>query len=344
MTPTFAFLSYPAPTRFNGVLVSWSRLLSTALVGVILGNPLIAWAGDPFRSTNPAPIGEHTEAAFDAVFAEGDYPKALEDLEQALESEADEPLVYALQASIAYLQEDWDGIRTYGQQTLERGQAMAGTNPLRGNLYTAIGHLMEGAHALSPKGQGSGRGLATALGKLQQAYGALDRAKRIDATDPELNLIQGFMDLMIALYLPLANPDQAITQLETYAAPSYLADWGMAIAYRDLDRYSEAFQAIDRALEESSHPQLYYLRAQVAVRQGLAQDDRSSLIQAQTDFRRALARSSQLPKQLVGQMFREYCRNQNRIDGNDNRACNSLRDSEILSQDGNWGPDQVPQL
>jgi tetratricopeptide (TPR) repeat protein len=316
-------------------------LVISALVG--MGGAFSpAWAGDPFRATNTEAIGVHTEAAFKALFQTGDYPTATQELALAAKNEGNEPLVYAMEASIAYLQEDWTGVRSYGEKTLAAGQALVTTSPVRGHLYTAIGHLMEGAYVLSPQGEGSLKGVPTALGKLQQAYGSLSQAKSINAVDPELNLIQGFMELMIALYLPLANPDQAMAQLETYAAPSYLADWGRAIGFRDLDRYPEAFSALDRAMQDSTHPQLYYLRAQVWVRQGIAQKDSANFIQAQTDFRRALARSSQLPKRLVAQIFREYCRNQIRIDGND-RDCGALR-QPILTKEGNWGPNTLPAL
>ena len=310
------------------------------LGGALGANP--AWAGDPFRTTNAEAIGTHTEAAFKALFQTGDYPTAAQELALAAQEEGSEPLIYAMEASIAYLQEDWPGVRSYADKTFAAGQALLSTSPVRGHLYMAIGHLMEGAYVLSPQGEGSLKGLPTALGKLQQAYGSLSQAKTINAVDPELNLVQGFMELMIALYLPLANPDQAMTQLETYAAPTYLADWGRAVGFRDLDRYAEGFNAVDRAMKDSTNPQLYYLRAQLWVRQGIAQKDAANFIQAQTDFRRALARSSQLPKRLVAQIFREYCRNQIRIDGND-RDCGALR-QPILTTEGNWGPETLPAL
>jgi len=33
-------------------------------------------AGDPFRKTNPRPIGDKTEAAFNAIFKQGNYLEA----------------------------------------------------------------------------------------------------------------------------------------------------------------------------------------------------------------------------------------------------------------------------
>lgn len=336
---SFRRLPWSQPFRsFSLRSLLWGGVLGSIMMGGI--RP--AWAGDPFRTTNPESIGDQTEAAFTALFQEGDYPKASEALRLALEQEPDEPLVYALQASIAFLQEDWQSLRGYGRQTLAKGQNLVATRPVRGYTYVAIGQVLEGAYALSPQGEGSLRGVPTAIDKLKLAYAALKEAKAINPTDPELNLIQGFMELMISLYIPLTKPDQAIAQLENNAAPSYLANWALAIAYRDLDRYEPALTALDTALEGSKNPQLYYLRGQVRIRQGLKNENSSDLIQAQTDFRRALARSSQLPKRLVGQMFREYCRNQSRIDSTD-RDCNALQRS-IVEGAGEWGPETVPEL
>jgi tetratricopeptide (TPR) repeat protein len=305
-----------------------------------MGTP--AWAGDPFRTNNPEAIGDRTEEAFTALFKEGNYPKASEALKIALEEEPDEPLVYALQASIAFLQEDWQSLRAYGRQTLAKGQSLLTTSPVRGYTYVAIGQVLEGAYAMSSQGEGSLRGLPTAIDKLKLASDALKSAKAVNPTDPELNLIQGFMELMISLYVPLTKPDKAITQLQTNAAPPYLANWALAIAYRDLERYEPALEALETALQGSNNPQLYYLRAQVRIRQGLKATNPADLIQAQTDFRRALARSSQLPKRLVGQIFREYCRNQTRIDSQE-RDCSALQRS-IVQETGDWGPETVPEI
>ncbi len=331
--------SLPQPSR-SGLLRSllWSGVIG--VMGSFIGTP--AWAGDPFRTTNPEAIGDRTEAAFTALFQEGDYPKATEALKLALEDEPEEPLVYALQATIAFLQEDWQSLRAHGQQTLAKGQNLVSTSPVRGYTYVAIGQVVEGGYALSPQGEGSLRGVPTAIEQLKLAYGALKSARQINPTDPELNLIHGFMELMISLYVPLTKPEQALTQLQTNAAPPYLAHWAMAIAYRDLDRYPEALTALETAMQTSNNPQLYYLRAQVRIRQGLEATNSSDLIQAQTDFRRALARSSQLPKRLVGQIFREYCRNQTRID-NAERDCNTLQRS-IVQGEGVWGPETVPEI
>jgi hypothetical protein len=68
-----------------------------------------------------------------------------------------------------------------------------------------------------------------ALSKLQKVFQYLDEAKKIDPKDPELNLLTGYMDLMLAVNLPFSDPAQAVEKLEKYAAPSYLAYRGIAV-------------------------------------------------------------------------------------------------------------------
>ena len=322
---------------------NWTRVTQ------ILGAVMLSWslgigpglAGDPFRSSNPQPIGPETEAAFNAVFQAGNYAEAATHLEQAEKQEAEEPMVYALLASLAYLDQDWATLNSYASQTRQAAESLAKTNPLRGHLYLAIGYFMEGAYALST--QGSTQGAITALGKLQEVYGELDQAKKINPQDPELNLVQGFMDLQIAVNLPFANPSASIEQLEKYAEPSYLADWGIALAYRDLKQYDKAIDYVNRALANTQeHPQLFYLRAQILREQGNAKKDSGLNVKAQTDFRRALAKSSQMPKPLVAQIFREYCRNQIQIDQKE-RDCGALR-RPILDAPDRWGPETLPEL
>lgn len=317
------------PQFLVAILLSWSLSTSAGL------------AGDPFRTKNPQPIDETAEAAFNAIFRDGDYPTAAVHLEEARADEVEEPLVYALLASLAYLDEDWDALATYATETLTVAEALTEDNPLRGYLYGAIGHFLEGSHALLAGNEA--QGVLIALSKLQQVYGDLDKARQVNPEDPELNLVQGFMDLLIAVNLPFANPEAAIEQLEQYAQPNYLADWGIALAYRDLKRFDQALDSVNRALAGTSdHPQLYYLRAQILREQGIALEDTGILIRAQTDFRRALAKSAQLPKALVSQVFREYCRNQNQID-QQARNCGDLR-RPIQEAEGRWGPEQIPDL
>ena len=53
---------------------------------------------------------------------------------------------------------------------------------------------------------------------LQQVFSELDEAESINPSDPELNLIKGYMDLMLAVNLPFSNPEGAISQMSTYGS------------------------------------------------------------------------------------------------------------------------------
>lgn len=67
---------------------------TAALTLSLLSNP--TWAADPFRTANRHPIGDRTEAAFKAVFQDGNYTAAQDYLKQAETSEPNEPLAYAM--------------------------------------------------------------------------------------------------------------------------------------------------------------------------------------------------------------------------------------------------------
>lgn len=308
-------------------------------------------AGDPFRANSPRPIGEKTQQAFNAIFLEGNYREAAEGLLQQAEAmEPNEPLVHAMQASMAYT--DWqankkntallEAVKSYAAKTLETAEKLKATDAVRGNLYTAISHGLEAATILEE--EGSVRGAAKALGKLQQVYGFLDAAEKEAPQDPELNLIKGWMDLLIAVNLPFSDPTQAIARLEK-ASPSYLADRGIAVGYRDLKNYDEALKHVNRALEAApNNPELHYLKAQILVRQAEKNQQIDQRNAAKADFEAALTKPERLPKALVAQIFFEHCRNQRRID-NQQRNCDGMRD-QIRDGAARWGPtaSQLPRL
>jgi tetratricopeptide (TPR) repeat protein len=261
-----------------------------------------AWAGDPFRSSNPKPIGDQTEAAFRAMFQDGDYKRAEELLATA---EPNEPMAYAMRGAIAYLEHDWDILSNNADQTLETAEQLMATDPMRGNLYLAVGYFLQGGYIL--KTEGTFQGTPTALRKLQLVFDHIAEAERLAPDDPELNLIKGYMDLLIAVNLPFTNPDQAIERLVTYAAPTYLSQRGVAIAYRDLEETDAAMSAIDQALAEApENPELLYLKAQILVEKG---QDADSL----EFFNEALDHAEQLPYRVAGQIFWEQCRAENRV-------------------------------
>lgn len=318
-----------------------ANLASAAVMLSLWVNPILAI--DPFRAVNPKPIGNDTEAAFNALFKEGNYKEAADRyLPQAESKEPNEPMVYAMRASLAYT--DWQGnkdnaaltsLKSYITKTLETAEKLKATDPLRGNLYKAVGYAMEAAVIVGE--DGSVRGAPAALSKLQQVYGQLDAAEKIDPSDPEVNLLKGWMDLIIAVNLPFSDPQQAIDRLKK-SAPLYLANRGMAVGYRDMKEYDNALQYVELALRDTpNNPELHYLKAQILVK-------KENYSQAKEYFKLALQKSAQLPKDLVAQIVREQCKNQEEIDQKD-RPCPALQ-KQVRDTAGKWGPtvSQLPKL
>jgi tetratricopeptide (TPR) repeat protein len=300
------------------------RITATLVTAGAIALSLVApaLAGDPFRSSNPHAIDDQTEAAFRAIFEQGDYRSAANLLRSP---NANEPLAYAIKTSLAYIDQNWDVMGENATLTREAAEQLMATDPLRGHLYTAVGHFLEGAYTLST--QDTIRATPAILSKLQQVFDSLDQAAAIDPNDPELNLLKGYMDLMMAVNLPFSNPQEAIERLENYGEPAYLADRGIAIGYRDLDQQNEALAAVDRALAATSdNPDLFYLKAQILVRQGKYQESLGL-------FQQALAKQAQLPRNLTIQIAFEQCRTQNRVNRRQ-RNCDAerdmLRDSDTL--------------
>lgn len=280
-----------------------ARLTSAALVSVLWASAAIA---DPFRPDNPKQIGDRTEVAFSAIFEQGNYSATTrQKLNEAEKAEPSEPLIHALQASMVFmdLQGEKDKakkaslleqFRTYSDQTRSTAQALMGSDPLRGNLYTAVSHFLAGGYTVLKDGMT--KGAPTALTEMQSAFKAMDAADAIDPKDPELNLVKGFMDLMIAVNLPFASPNQAITRLEKYAGPRYLADRGIAIGYRDLKQPDKALEAVDRALQATpNNPEVLTLKAQILLRQGKYPESKAL-------FEQALQKKDQLPRETVRQI------------------------------------------
>lgn len=277
----------------------WRSWLAGALAAATVGlGALPALAGDPFRPNNPHNIGPATEATFKALFYEGNYTAAQRLAEQAIAAEPGEPMNYAIAAALGYLAEDPGSLLEKAQLTQSTAAALKATDPLRGHLYTAVGIFMEGAHVIQTRGVA--RGTPTVLRMLQQVFSELGAAEAINPDDPELSLFKGFMDLLLAVNLPFANPDQAITRLQN-GYPAYLSHRGIAIGLRDLERYDEALGQVDRALAAApNNPDLMYLKAQVLF---LKQDYAASL----PLYARALTFADQLPDSTVSRMRFEEC-------------------------------------
>lgn len=323
--------------RFSGVALALTLLSSSITLGLSSAPSL---AQDPFRATNQRPIGSKTEGAFNAIFQQGNYQQAREYLQQA---ESNEPLAYAMKASLAYTAQDWEALRVNATRTRESAEQLMASDPLRGNLYAAAGHFLEGAYTLSQ--DGTVRGTPQALNKLKQVFKHLSAAEKISPQDPEVNMLKGFMELMLSVNLPFSNAEEAIARLNQYAGPRYLADRGIAIGYRDLGQYDKALDYTNRALIATpNHPEVHYLKAQILVAIAQQQQNSALYAEASKQFKRALGKPDRLPKKLVWQVFFEYCLNEKRVDNKD-RDCVPLRDS-ISAQPGPWGPksDKMPTL
>jgi tetratricopeptide (TPR) repeat protein len=292
------------------------KLAIATLAGAIaLGSVAPAWAGDPFRATNPHGIDDQTEAAFEAIFKQGDYRRAADLLRSP---NASEPLSYAMKASLDYVNENWDSMGENATRTRETAEQLVATDPLRGHLYTAVGQFLEGAHTFST--QDRIRATPAVLGKLQQVFENLDAAEQVDPNDPEFNLLKGYMDLILAVNLPFSNPQQAIDRLRDHAAPTYLAERGIALGYRDLGQSNQALTAVNQALQDTpDNPDLLYLKAQILVLQ-------SKYSESLPFFQQALVKPERLFPSLLAQIFFEQCRTMNRVNPQQQQNCDALRD------------------
>jgi tetratricopeptide (TPR) repeat protein len=275
---------------------SWVKFSSATLLSLLslLSFSDASFAGDPFRNTNPRNIAPQTESAFKALFEDGNYPQAKEYLNKAENSANNDPMLPALRASLAYTEQDWDTMKTNTAETLKIAKAIAKEDPLRSNLYLAVGNFLEGANEYRQQGA------IAALSKLQLVFDYFDKAEKIDKNDPELNLIKGYLNLMLALNLPFSSPQQAIDNLQTYASPQYLVNRGIAVAYRDLKDYDLALTFVNKAIESTPlNPELYYLKGQILRQKGQKENSLSLLQEAVKNFDIALGKINQLPKESV---------------------------------------------
>lgn len=283
-----------SPGQHLGRLAILGVTLCATTIGSLGAGPSLA--KDPFRTVNPRPIGPKTEAAFKAIFEQGNYRDAAAHLQAA---EANEPLAYAMRASLAYTAQDWEGLRQNATRTREIAEQLVKQDPLRGNLYMAAGHFLEGAYTLIQ--EGTVKGTPKALNKLQQVFTYLSAAEKIAPQDPELNILKGYMDLMVAVNLPFTNANQAIDRLDKYAGPRYLAYRGIAMGYRDLNQEERAIEFVDKALQTTpENPEVLYLKAQLLAREGKKKDSLPY-------FKQALAKKDQLPVRLAAQIGYESC-------------------------------------
>jgi tetratricopeptide (TPR) repeat protein len=268
-----------------------SAIALTLSLGMIFGVSLPSLAGDPFRQTDARNIGTKTAAAFEEIFKKGNYTQAKVYLLEATKGEKVDPLTYAMLASMAYTDKDWDNLKVYATQTREAAEALKSQDPLRYNIYLGVGKFLEGTYIFKTDGP------VSALPLLQQVFQAVEKAEAIAPNDPELNLIKGFFDLMLAVNLPFSSPQDAIARFESYAAPDYLVKRGIALAYRDLKNYQKALEFIDQAIATTpDNPELEYLKGQILRSMGKKEKNVSTLKQALEYYNRVLPKQEQLPQ------------------------------------------------
>lgn len=317
------------------VAIATFSMMSTALPG---------FAADPFRTENPHSIDDQTEQAFEAMFRDGDYVEAQELLETA---DADEPLAHAMSAAFSYLDEDWDALKSQYERTLQAAEQLESSDPLRSHLYSAVGYFMEGGHIFST--ESTLTAIPKVLNKLSQVLNNVKAAQAIDDTDPELNLIKGYMDLLIAVNLPSSDPETAIARMEAYAAPDYLVKRGVAIAYRDLKDHDNALENVDAAIAITpQNPDLYYLKGQILRNKAEDLDEpdqaeeQAEVLEASVrSFNRAFRGHEQMPPQLAKALAYERCRAQDRWRGRD-RNCRDVA-AEALRADDNMNASDTPE-
>jgi tetratricopeptide (TPR) repeat protein len=299
--------------RYSAVALATLGLTLTAGVAP-------SFARDPFRTSDVRAINTGTETAFRALYERGDYRGA--ELAVA-KADPNDPLTYAIRATLVYvsLPKKKDAkyaqmlaeLSSHAEQTRSKAKAMAPSDPLRGNLYQAVGDFLEGTYIFTR--DGAVKGTPTALNKAQSAFNHLDAAEKVSPNDPELNLIKGYIDLFMALNLPFSSPNDAIARLEKTAQPTYIAYRGVALGYRDLRQPDKALTAINQALQAApNNPDLLHLKAQILMRQG-------NPAQALDFYNQALKYQAQLPQALIKQLENE----RNRAENERNRAQEKLK-------------------
>ena len=286
--------------KYSLKLISTSLTASLLTVLVSVATAMPSFAADPFRSANPRAIGNETQKAFELMFKEGNYVAAVKQLDQAVRSEADDPLVFALRASTFYATEDYIGMQVANKRVRSNAEALRGKDPIRAYTYLAISDLIEAGYIIKTEGVSSA---PKVLPLVQNVFDNIKKAQDIDASDPELNLIKGYIDILIASVLPLSDLESALTSLRQYSSPDYLKWRGVAMAYRDARQVDSALDAVNKALASApNNPDLYYLQGQILSIQG-----GSSLPVAVKQFEIALSKASQINPSMLNEI-RQECR------------------------------------
>jgi tetratricopeptide (TPR) repeat protein len=285
--------------------------------------------------------GSDIERAKEAMFKDGDYIKARQYLEAARKSEPKEPLVYAMSALYPFSAGDLEAVKRYSEQTSKAAKDLMTTNPVRGNLYQGVGLGIGAAYEMKKNGA------LGALNKLQQVFKYMDAAKKLSPKDPELNLIKGYMDLLLAVNVPFSDTNEAIEQLQ-HAEPKYLAYRGIYIGYRDLKEYDKAIVAIDTAIKLApNNPELIYYKAQILAIKGSQskpQNDKE-LRESIKLFESAYQKRNGLLTSTIVQIFAERCLAKSALNKTTTDSCWGFKEQIERDNPGVVvGPSKLPPL
>jgi tetratricopeptide (TPR) repeat protein len=257
----------------------------------------------PAAGTPAKQGGSNVERAKEAMFRDGDYIKAKQYLDAALTTEPNEPLTYAMSTLYPFSAGDYERVKEYGEKTVKVAERLTKTNAMRGNLYQGVGLAILAAYEMK-KANGGALG---ALSKLQKVFEFIDKAKKLEPNNSELNLIKGYMDLLLAVNVPFSDTNQAIEQLQN-AQPRYLALRGMYIGHRDLKEYDKARIAIDAALKIApQNPELTYYKAQLLAIRGREQKNDNDLRESIKLFETAYQKRDRLLLSTIAQILSERC-------------------------------------
>jgi tetratricopeptide (TPR) repeat protein len=321
----FKFSLHPLLALATGVTLTQSTILAP----ISRSNPTItaAAASKPAPKPNSNMVfpaagintkqGSNVERAKESMFRDGDYAKAKQYLNAALKTEPNEPLTYAMNTLYPFSAGDYEKVREYGEKTIKSAERLMKTNPLRGNLYQGVGLAILGAYEMK-KANGGALG---ALSKLQKVFEYMDKAKKLDPNNSELNLIKGYMDLLLAVNVPFADTNQALEQLQN-AQPRYLALRGMYIGHRDLKQYDKANTAIDAARKIApQNPELTYYKAQLLAIRGREQNNETELKESIKLFEVAYQGRDRLLLSTISQILSERCQAKAALAKTSNETC-----------------------
>jgi tetratricopeptide (TPR) repeat protein len=266
----------------GAVLMHFSRRpFMGLLVSIVLCCASPALAQDPFRTGPDArPIGPALGSAFEDFFRTGEFQKASQKLTKAQKENPNEPLVYTLQAAIAYLNGQRDKMLELTQKTRDVSQAIEAKDAARSHLYRGIAQGLEGSSYYLKDGLS---GIPKALTYVSSMFLEIDKARQLAPDDPEVNLLVGYINTLLNKY------DDALGQFRK-AGPPYLSYRGQALVYRDTKAYPKAQAMVEKALAAApKNPDLLYLKGQIFALQ-------SNPTEAIALFDQALTVGKQLPE------------------------------------------------